>query len=148
MKRFKEWAKPREIDYGSFKIEEKIDPYTISPFCKDYHGNYKGSNNLNIYRADNKFGLPKKVDKNLSKEKYSIQRRSVHDLTLSRKQLDVKEKEKDSTFFKKVTLSKDEYGLYTMGQNGQPQEEKKISALQLLKTASLAVFSIMENLLI
>ena len=90
MKRFEEWAKPKNINYKDFQFEDKIEPFTKSPYCRDYHANNKGMNNINIFRPDPGYTSPqKKVDKSLSRNKYSINRNVVHDLTLSKKQLKV-----------------------------------------------------------
>jgi hypothetical protein len=147
MKQFKEAVKKsKQINYGTFKIDEKIDPYTVSPFSRDYHGNCKGANNINIYRPDS-LTSPLKSNKSLSRSKYNILRNVVHDLTLSKKQLNVytdyEQKDegqgsKQDFFRRGRKFNKDEYGLYTMG---QPASEgngtfNKTSALKLLRTST------------
>ena len=95
-------------------------------------------NNLNIFRPDSTYTSPRKTDKNLSRSKYQISRASVHDLTLSKKQLTIPEKEKTSSFFRKSNqLCRDEYGLDTFGQNNleKSNHAKRSSALQLLRSS-------------
>ena len=47
--------------------------FTKSPFCRNYHANLKGMNNINIFRPDSKKRSPmKKIDKSLSKSKYTV----------------------------------------------------------------------------
>lgn len=67
-----------------------MGPFTKSPFNRDYHANSKGMNNINIFRPDSTYQSSKQKDKSLSRSKYTINRASVHDLTLSKKQLTVK----------------------------------------------------------
>ena len=62
-----------------------MGPFTKSPFSRDYHANNKGMNNINIFRPDSQYTSPKKLDKSLSRTKYTINRTSIHDLTLSKK---------------------------------------------------------------
>ena len=75
MKAYEELTKPK-IKYEAFKAEKKTQLYTKSPFSRDYFGNNKGSNNINIYRPDTTFGSPqkKKMNKSLSQSKYTIRR--------------------------------------------------------------------------
>jgi len=81
-------------------------------------------NNINIYRPDSKQTTSKKsLNKSLSRSKYTIQRHSVTDLTLSKKQLTVHtdynaEEKKNSGSrkeFLKPTPEQNEYGLFTLG---------------------------------
>ena len=143
MKKFQEWAKPKNISYETFKVEDKMGPFTKSPFSRDYHANSKGMNNINIFRPDSTYQYSKQKDKSLSRSKYTINRASVHDLTLSKKQLAVKNdyksenNEKESSQFfrrKNGDAVNSEYGLDTFGVQKCEKKDntKRKSALVLL----------------
>ena len=81
---------------------------------RDYYGNCKGSNNINIYRPDSlrlsPFKSTEKINKSLSQSKYTIKRdlpfnqSSKKELTLSQNCLLTENNEKSETvvsFFRK-----------------------------------------------